>query len=304
MQENLIYYLQSHSTPFLDNLFNLITMIGEPHFIIFITTIVFWNISKKKGILLSFIFIISAVSNDLLKLTFQTKRPFQELDGITGKRIQTATGYSFPSGHTQSSTSFFITSAIMIKKKKFLIFALSISVLVGFSRLYLGVHWLIDIAGALVFGYLIANFVFKYLDKIYDDRRKFIKFTIILSSFIIITGLLLTILNDFYLEGELYLNNYYKIAGAAIGILSGYLLQEKYFPFTTNHSLSIKIWRYLIGISTVSILMCGLKLIFPTTIIFDSTRYFIVGTYITFIYPAIGIKLKLFNSEQGSVKKN
>jgi len=298
MQESLLYFFQLHASPTLDNLFKIITMLGEQYFIVFIITLIFWNKSKKTGVLLSFAFTISAVTNDLMKLTFHTKRPFQVLEGISGKRTHTATGYSFPSGHTQGSTAFFCTIAFITKRKIFLPVAILLSFLIGFSRLYLGVHWPVDIAGGLLFGIIVAIFVSTYLQHLYDDRKKFMKLTIIFMLFTISMTLILTLFNYFYLEQQLYLNNYYKISGAVTGILYGYHLEEKYYPFTTAHTLKIKTWRYLLGISSTLMLLVGLKKIFPDPIIFDLIRYLLVGFNITFMFPVVGLKLGLFKAEK------
>ena len=116
MQETILSYFQGISTPFLDVFFSLATMLGEQYVIIAVVTLVYWNISKKEGFLLTYMFLISTLVNSLLKIAFHTPRPFQVLDNIGGKRLQTATGYSFPSGHTQGATSMFTTLALILKK--------------------------------------------------------------------------------------------------------------------------------------------------------------------------------------------
>ncbi len=93
-----------------------------------------------------------------LKLLFKRKRPYHEskkIKNYSNKEHTSITDiYSFPSGHTFSATIF---SLLMLKKypKEFLFNI--VSVLVGFSRVFLGVHYPTDILGGMLFGFIIFN---------------------------------------------------------------------------------------------------------------------------------------------------
>jgi undecaprenyl-diphosphatase len=169
MQEEILRFFQEISNPLTDKAAELITMLGEQYFFILIISFLFWNISRKEGFKLVSAFIFSAVLNAVIKISFHTPRPFEKLDYITGKRVHTATGYSFPSGHTQGSAVFFITLSQIIRRRWFTIIAIILIFMVGLSRIYLGVHWPVDVIASIILG-IIVSFIFCTLvDKYYDD---------------------------------------------------------------------------------------------------------------------------------------
>jgi len=297
MQESILQYFQNIATPFLDSFFTYATMLGEQYFIILIITLVYWNISKKNGFILTFTFVISTIVNVFLKNIFHTERPYQKLDNIEGKRVHTGTGYSFPSGHTQGATTLFVTLSLLLKKNIYMIIAILISVLVAVSRVYLGVHWPIDVVGGLVFGIAISILLYWYLSKIYDNKKLFYKVIVVSIIIAYLFFFILMIINSAYFNGELKITDTLKILGVATGAVTGFILQEEKFAFKVENSVGLKTIRYIFGVFMTIVFMIGLKYIFPEAKIFSWIRYIIVGFWISAGLPYIGLKMKLFEKE-------
>lgn len=101
----------------------------------------------------------------ILKNTFKRDRPSKN-------RLVNEKGYSYPSGHTMTATIFYgfiifliIISNLTMPIKIIFISLLSLIILlVGYTRIYLGVHYLSDVIGAILFGssYLLLYIFFTY----------------------------------------------------------------------------------------------------------------------------------------------
>ena len=136
-----------------------ITQLGGAVFLIVLTIILLISVKNKKiGLLISLNLMISTLLNQLLKHIIQRPRP-------TEFRIIDESGYSFPSGHSMVSAAFYGFLIYLIYKKvknKYLKYGLItmltlLIILIGTSRIYLGVHYTSDVlAGFLIsISYLI-----------------------------------------------------------------------------------------------------------------------------------------------------
>ena len=111
--------LEKIRNPFFDFIFSLVTKLGEETVFMAIAIIVFWCFSKKDGYYILSVGFIGTILNQLLKLCFRIPRPWVKDPNFTiveSARAE-ATGYSFPSGHTQSSVGTFGSLAYVFKQK-------------------------------------------------------------------------------------------------------------------------------------------------------------------------------------------
>ncbi|HHY18918.1 MAG TPA: phosphatase PAP2 family protein, partial [Firmicutes bacterium] len=146
-----IRIIQSVHSPFLDSLAKVITMLGEDTFFIVLAVVMIWCVNKKSGWRLGLIALSSGALNAGLKQIFKIERPIGQ-EGIRSLRLETAGGYSFPSGHSQFTASVWTKLATLINQTWFYVVASIVIVLVGLSRIYLGVHFLSDVLAGLLIG--------------------------------------------------------------------------------------------------------------------------------------------------------
>ena len=295
MQESILRFFQSTQNPFLDKLFTYITMLGEQYFIILIVTWIFWNYSKKEGFILTFLFVISNMVNILAKAIAHTQRPFQKLDNFGAQRIHTAIGHSFPSGHTQAASTLFLALALIFKERKYMIGAIIIALLVATSRMYLGVHWPIDVIGGFLLACAVVFPLYRYFYKLYDNPKMFHRVILITLGLFYLILLVLALLNSFVLKDPVELESFYKMVGIATGTLLGFILEERKFPYSVEALRWKKYLRFVIGLGGTVGLLVGLKHVLPEHPLGAFICYFLVGAWICGIFTLIGLKTGLFN---------
>lgn len=297
MQTAILEFFQSRGTPFFDSLLSITTMLGEKTVFILFITFVLWNSSKKRGFVLFSLLTVSLLSTNFLKALIKAPRPFQVLEGVEGVRIQTATGYSFPSGHTTGAASFYTALTLTYRKRVIAVLSIAAILLVGFSRIYLRVHWPIDVAAALLLGVGITVLLNQIAMKLFDDQEKLQQFLLIIGSAAVLLSLILMTGIGMGNIDEVGYTDLMKLLILSGSGYIGLLLSQKFTPYSTEGSLKKKLIRYLIGIILL-IGIQGAKALLPETAEMDMIRYLLTGLWITFLYPLIGLKLNLFSLEQ------
>jgi membrane-associated phospholipid phosphatase len=150
----IIGFLQSFASPFMDSLMLLITRLGSEQVYIALLIAVFLGVDAKIGRRLGIFLLISFYLNQQLKILMNTPRPFILEPTIARSQaaIDSAGGGAFPSGHVQGATTFYGLAAFYFRRRWLWWLAAVMVVLMSVSRLYLGVHWLIDVFGGIAIG--------------------------------------------------------------------------------------------------------------------------------------------------------
>lgn len=295
MNISLLKYIQSFYIPIFDHIFNFISFLGEDMIYILITAIIYWTINKDLGRRLSIITLVSILSNFFIKMIMKVPRPIG-IEGIRSQRVHTADGYAFPSGHTQTATSYWSSFLFKISKVKvhigFKILIVAYLFLIGYSRLYLGVHWPTDVLGGYLLGIafcIIGSFIYDAIKEVFEKNNKSLANIITMSLLPLITILAL-IFND--------TSAMIKLASLSSGLFIGMIIEMKTLKFEIKHhkekmtNIFKKTLVNLVGIIMIILIALPLKFIFGESIII---RYFIIGFSIIYLIPVV---LKgLFKSE-------
>jgi membrane-associated phospholipid phosphatase len=277
----LIKFIQQFSNPLLDTFFQMITMIGEDTFFILVTAVIYWCIDKELGYKLGFVTLTSACVNFGIKEFLKVPRPIGE-PGIRSLRLHTAAGYSFPSGHTQNTTTLWTFFMLYFKRSWLYIASISIILLVGISRLYLGVHTPADVAGGMLIGAVWVLFWGYLYEKAQRHKDKRL---LILAVVIATIGLLV------FKE-----TNYYKVVGALTGLLLGYLIEPRFINFNERTSLTAQVLKVSFGMGTLYILRLVMKSTLPEHLITDHLGHLVMLVWVTIIAPLV-FKLPVFNGK-------
>ena len=158
MDSNILLFIQEYiRNPITDPIFKFITSLGNGGFIWILCTILLllFKKTRKIGFMCAVVLLASLVLNNLiLKNLIARARPYDMIQGLK-ILVEAPTDFSFPSGHTASSFAA-ATVLFLTVPKKYGIPALVLAALMGFSRLYIGVHYPTDVLAGLISGVLIA----------------------------------------------------------------------------------------------------------------------------------------------------
>ena len=169
---SILYALQEIHNPILDEIMLFITSLGDVGWFWIATGVVFLCFKKTRK--MGFQLLISMlctllIGNVILKNVFARPRPC-DIDAAVQLLISRPHGHSFPSGHSINSMSAAV--AIFLNDKRFGIPALIIATLIGFSRLYLFVHFPTDVIVGFIIAALVAIGVDYALREIQIRRAK------------------------------------------------------------------------------------------------------------------------------------
>ena len=218
-QLDILMYLQSIRNELLTSLFTFFTICTEVPVITVLTAMLYWCINKKAGQRILFALCGSLNINIGVKNFVKMARPIG-LKGLESLRIETATGYSFPSGHTQTATTFWIAMMTQFKKAWVYIIGILMILGAGISRLYLAVHWPMDVIVGWFFGIVLSILFVKIFDYIDDSK----------SYYILIGIMLIFGVCTYFIGGE----DFYKMFGLYTGFVLGYMVEDTYINCSTE----------------------------------------------------------------------
>ena len=296
----LLWFLSSLRTPLLDKFFLLVTEFGGELVFIAVAVIVFWCISKKDGYLILSVGFLGTVVNQFLKISFQIVRPWV-LDPsfkAVPEAVPDATGFSFPSGHTQNSVGTFGTIAYVFKNSWVKAITLVLCIIVPFSRMYLGVHTPLDVFFSFFFAILVILITKPILYRAYESKVGMYLFLGAMAIIAILFVVYVDVIFDSSTLPESQMHNYvsalknsYMILGALVGVLLAFPIERHFVKFDESGKWYTQILKAVVGFILVLGLLEGLKI--PLNAIlsqYENTvaraiRYGLVVFFVIAIYP-------------------
>lgn len=278
-------WLESIRTGFFTTLFEGITILGEETLVILFVVALWFAVDSRLAQKVFFVTICSTGLNGIVKNLAKVPRPFDK--GVLPVRKETATGFSFPSGHTQSFSTWSTLFAIQYKKKWLTALVAVFIPLVAFSRLYLGVHYPTDVIVGAALGVGMA-FLGDYLfERVKDVKKLYLAVLLIFAPFIVY----------FLIVAHERFAGFFKAFGMLGGLTLIAFLQEKSKPLSYDVPWWKKLLRIVIGVALAFALKEGLK-IFETggvhvDLVLDTLRYFVVVFAVGYLCPLLFQKIKL-----------
>ena len=245
---------------FLASFLSKMTWLGELNTAIVIMALIYWCVSKDFGAYFLMGWSGNRLVNGMLKVTVCAYRPWIRDARIVpyGDSITTATGYSFPSGHTMNAATVFGGGAVRKDIPRVLRVVLGLLVLlVAFSRNYLGVHTPQDVLVGVVAGTLVMFLTMKLMQWVKDHPEK--------DLLVVGIGVGLAIAVAVYaavkpypidldadgkvlVEGAKMANDTFKGVGWCVAFLTGWILERRFVRFSTDISMMKRIVRLTVGL--------------------------------------------------------
>ena len=279
--------LEGMRTDFLNTLFESITILGEETLLIVIMALIYFMYDKTLARKIFFITAVSIGTNCIIKNFVRLPRPFAG-GKVSCVRPETATGYSFPSGHTQNFATWSNALAQHFKKTWLCVLAIVLTLLMAFSRMYLGAHYPSDVlVGALLgIGFAYAgNWLF---DKISNKNILYGGTALLLLPFAIY----------FFIAADTQYADFFKFFGLLVGFLCGTVFEERFAKLDCNTTVFKKLARVVIGVVLAVVIKEVLKKLFmcdnlQLSLVLDTVRYFALTFIILGICPWVFKKVRL-----------
>ena len=289
-----LYLLESIRSPLLDTLISLITHLGAETLFMVVSLIFFWCVDKHRGYFLLFSGFCGIVCTQILKMIFRVPRPWvldPNFTIVESARAE-ATGYSFPSGHTQCATSLYGGIARSSKRRAVQIGFAVLAVLIGFSRMYLGVHTPKDVLVSLLVGTAVLFLLYPLIERTRNDPRAM--YTVIAIAFALSLGnLLFVTLYRFPADTDAVIladaiEVAWKLFAAVVGICLIYPLDQKYVRFSTKAVWWAQVLKLVGGIVIVVAVKALLKTPLNALLgapVGGAVRYFLMVTSAGLVWP-------------------
>lgn len=259
-------FLQSIRTPVGDFLMSTITMLGEETLFMAIGLLFLWCVDKKRGYYILFTGFLGTIAIQFLKITCRIPRPWVQdptFDIVESARAE-ATGYSFPSGHTQCAVTLYGGIACSEKKYNWIRYgAIATFLLIAFSRMYLGVHTPADVLVSLGIGILLVLFLYPLMMR--EHKNPWVMYITLAALLLITLGNLLYVeLFRFPVDVdpdnyESAIKNAWKLLGCVLGMCIIYPLDDKIIRYQTNAVWWSQILKLAGGLGIVVLIKSLLK---------------------------------------------
>lgn len=291
----LLYMFERLRTPLGDAFFSLITHLGEETLFIVFGLLIFWCRDKWEGYYLLSVGLSGTVINQFLKLWFRIPRPWVKDPDFTivESARAAATGYSFPSGHTQNAFAALGAPARYFKNRTLRIVLWVLVCLTAVSRMYLGVHTPWDVGVSFVLGLVLVFALYPLFEHMEENPKALY---VLYGLFIAGAAAFVAFVHFYHFPADLDLENYqegvkngWEILFCAIGLLLVFHLDRTKLHWPTQAPLWAQVVKVVVGLALVLILKGALKApllaLFGGRAIAHGVRYAIVILFAGILWP-------------------
>lgn len=292
---------------------------GTSEAYLLIMPLIYWCVDTTLGLRIAVMLMLTQGLNGILKLVFHTPRPYWFDTSVQG--FASESSYGMPSGHSQNSVSIFGLLSLKLKRN-WAIFTWIFILLIGLSRIYLGVHFTTDVLTGWAVGLLLLWAFVKFEKPVSEWLKKLSFWQLILFNVGMVILLILILLGinaanagwqmpEFWKTNALLAfpetpinpastSDFITLAGIWLGLSVGAAWMKFYGGgiLLKKGTAQQNILRYIIGMIGVMLIWSVLGQILPRTddvagAIFRLLRYTLLGGWVSALAPSLFKKLKL-----------
>ena len=262
---DILYALEKIRTPFWNGVMSAVTQLGGEVIFIVAAVVVFWCVSKWEGYYLMTIAFCGTVLNQFLKLICRVPRPWVRDPNFTiveSARAE-ATGYSFPSGHTQNAIGLFGGMARWGGRRWVRLGLTALALIIAFSRMYLGVHTPADVGVSLVLAAALVLGLYPLMRRA-QEKPRYMGY--VLAAMLVVSGAFVVFVETCGFPADMDaenlasgIGNAWKMLGAVAGMTLAWLLDRRYIHFETQAVWWVQVIKVAVGMALLLAIKSGLK---------------------------------------------
>lgn len=295
------------------------SFLGSEEYFLIMLPLLYWCVDTALGLRVGLILLFSTWLNDVFKILFNDPRPYWISTDV--KAYANESSFGVPSGHSQTAVAVWGMIAYYVNRRWVWVSCVAVMILIGLSRMYLGVHFPSDVLiGWLIGGILLLCFI-KFWNPVADWLRRLTFARQVLVAFLVSLGFIAAVqlailsLGDWTMPEEWLLNAAVAFpdgpepdpvglsgaitsAGTLFGLSIGLAWFTRRGGFSVEGSLGQRAARFLVGLVGLGLIYLGLKIIFPSgdgmlPYLFRYLRYSLLGVWVSAGAPWLFLRLKL-----------
>lgn len=294
---DILYALEKIRTPFWNGVMSAVTQLGGEVIFIVAAVVVFWCVSKWEGYYLMTVAFCGTVLNQFLKLICRVPRPWVRDPNFTiveSARAE-ATGYSFPSGHTQNAIGLFGGMARWGGRRWVRLGLTALALIIAFSRMYLGVHTPADVGVSLVLAAALVLGLYPLMRRA-QEKPRYMGY--VLAAMLVVSGAFVVFVEAYGFSADTDaenlasgIGNAWKMLGAVAGMTLAWLLDRRYIHFETQAVWWVQVIKVAVGMALLLAIKSGLKV--PLLVLLGheglagGVRYFLLVLVAGAVWPLV-----------------
>jgi membrane-associated phospholipid phosphatase len=285
----VIIFLQS-ILPYI--FWEILNLLGDPLIYVILLGIAFWCLNKREGKIAVMLVMFSSFLNIVLKYAFAMPRP---PPGLRQGEYITDQSYGFPSGATQTATTFWGWAAIRLRRWWVVIVGILFISITALARMGLGMHFLGDVIGGIIIAIVLlvwAYFLVPYFEPRWKQLPGYLQ-----DWLLPIIGVVffLAFFSAYALGVPFFPTENIAVSmGVIVGFSLGLILEKRYVNFEINVKRNTKIIRAILGVVIALLIYFALSMAFsllPALPLLDYTtrfiRYLLIGLFGAFLVPLL-----------------